>query len=336
MGHRRAYARGEDPVIVPKNVHDVRELIASKRFTDWFARYDTLYRNLQDLRHHDVDALVRAVLRAGEFEGEAASAEATYADLDSSFEYLGEYERQRGIASDCWINLGRLEHLLAEHRQEASELRAELTASHKKADARSHEVERARLENELKTAETMVTELAAQVEEAEDLLDTETKRRDNLWRVVEEMWMKAFRANMARIEYDFLTTRTRAEVDVLAREHAVPQGDNGAQEDDLETVEKRTAEAEQELIEALEEADGAFECAAIAEFLYWPQEDDRRGAVCVPLVGDRDHLNVQVDKLQVYRIDRNKGLKSIEPLPEVVDSDDDGVRLLDFFSGRPT
>ncbi|MEE8408135.1 MAG: hypothetical protein V3T05_00890 [Myxococcota bacterium] len=321
-------------MIKAKNVRDVRELIASKRFTDWFARYDTLYRNLQELRQHDADAVVRAVLQAGEYEGQASAAEATFAELDSSFEYLGEYERQRHITSDCWVDLGRLEYLLAEDRQEASELRAELAASRKRGDAPNIEVERARLENELETAETAITELAAQVEEAQDNLDIESKRRDELWGVVEEMWMTAFRANMARIEYDFLAKRSRAEVDVLAREHAAHKSDGGPKEEDLETVEKRTAEAEQEIVEALEEADGAFECAAIAEFLYWPQEDDRRGAVCVPLVGDRDHLNLQVDKLQVYRVDRNKGLKSIEPLPDLVDSDDD-VRLDAFFAASP-
>jgi hypothetical protein len=89
--------------------------------------------------------------------------------------------------------------------------------------------------------------------------------------------------------------------------------------------------------ELLSEGEERFECVAIAEFLYWPHHDDMRAALCVPLVDALAHLNIQVFKLQIYRIERAKGLRFIEPLPiEGSKEDEDAARLESFFAGRPT
>ena len=114
---------------------------------------------------------------------------------------------------------------------------------------------------------------------------------------------------------------------------SAPAGDGGTQS---EAAAQELARLEGQLVQLLAQAEERFHCVAVSEFLYWPHEDDVRGALCVPLVGDMHHLNIQVAKLQIYSIERAKGLKYIEPLAQdVLDDVEDAVRLTRFFTDRP-
>jgi len=317
-------------VIKAKRVQDVREVLRLQGFSDWYLRYETLHRDLVELRAQDPDILTHTVLRAGEYEDLAHQAENTYASLDSSFETLSDYEQQRAATSYAWEDLGRAEYQLAEHRQVASELRASLTASRKDEQTPAVKAEEARLEAELNVEERLVEEWDKQVQEARVRFEHATEQRDELWRTVEDAWLRAFRANMARIEYAFLGKRARAAQEAMS--HA---GESGAREGNGGSTEVEQARMESDLAALLEQAESTYDCVAIAEFLYWPHRDDMRAALCVPLVGDMHHLNMQVIKLQIYRVERAKGLKFIEPLPPVDTDDDDGTRLDGFFLDRP-
>lgn len=317
-------------MIKAKRVQDVRDILKAQGFSEWYLRYETLHSDLLELRIQDPDLLTHTVLRAGEFEDRAHQAENTYASLDGSFETLSDYEQQRAATSYAWEDLGRAEYQLAEHRQAASELRAKLTASRKDEQTPAVKAEEARLEAELNVEERLVEEWDKQVQEARSRFDESTAQRDELWRVVEEAWLRAFRANMARIEYAFLGKRARADQEAMSRAEQTNEADSA------ESIEAEEARMAGELAALLEQAEADFECVAIAEFLYWPHQDDMRAALCVPLVGDMNYLNIQVTKLQIFRVERAKGLKFIEPLPEGAEAEDnDGNRLDAFFIDRP-
>jgi phage shock protein A len=318
-------------VIKAKRIQDVREILAGAGFADWCRRYHAIYEQLSGLRARDPDRLTRTILRAGEYEDLAHQAATTYSRLDTSFETLAQYEQQRINTSAFWEELGRAEYQLAEYRQTASELRASLAAARKGEQTPAGSTETDRLEMELTDAERLVEEWDKQAQEARDRLDRETEHRDGLWQIVEEAWLRAFRANMARIEYGFLGRRARADQEALAL-----AGEGKSRDNDSGAIEAEEMHLAGELGELLREAETEYDCVAIAEFLYWPHQDDMRAALCVPLVGDMHHLNIQVTRRQIYRIERAKGLKFLEPLPKSADDDDiDGRRLESFFAERP-
>ena len=60
-----------------KRVTEVRQLLDSKEFLSWFAQYEELQAQLQNLAAKDHDPLVHLLLRAGEFEELSAQAEVT-------------------------------------------------------------------------------------------------------------------------------------------------------------------------------------------------------------------------------------------------------------------
>ena len=52
--------------------------------------------------------------------------------------------------------------------------------------------------------------------------------------------------------------------------------------------------------------------------------------LCVPLIDEQSHFNIQIKALKVYQIERDKGLDFIEPVPDEELNDDD-PRLNSFF-----
>ncbi len=317
-------------MIKAKRVQDVREILRSSEFVRWYEQYDTVSAELRAVRLADPDILTHTILRAGEYEDLTHQAEATYASLDGSFETLSAFEQQRTITSGAWEALTSLEYRLANARQDASDLRTRLSAMKKESNANADALH---IESELKVKEREVSDLAQKVAQGQEWFERETKLRDEMWKIVENAWSTTFRANMARIEYGFLGRRLRA-----AQERLAGGGQSDRTEDSM-VAETEQARLEGELAELLRQAEEMYDCVAIAEFMYWPHQDDMRAALCVPLVGDMEFLNIQVNRLLVYKVERAKGLNFIEPLPQTsedADAEADGVRLEGFFSGRPT
>ncbi len=322
-------------MIKAKRLQEVHEVLRSADFSDWYLRFETAHKDREELQRQDPDLLEQLVLRAGEYEDLAHAAEETYARLDGSFESLAAYEEQRVATSIAWEELDRTELELERNRQRASDLRAGVQAVRKGEQDADSQAREARLAAELRLAERLVEEWAHQVDERTKLFAAETKRRDELWRVVEEAWLTAFRANMARIEYAYLGRRARQQIEQLVRDG--PAAAPVVGETRLQALAEDRARLEDQLRGLLSDAEERFACVAINEYLYWPDADDVKAALCVPLVGDMQHLNLQVHKLKVYRVERSKGLKSIEPLPESSGvADEDLNRLERFFADRPS
>ena len=103
----------------------------------------------------------------------------------------------------------------------------------------------------------------------------------------------------------------------------------------------RIADLEREYDALLAEGRRSFDSTLINEFLYWPHADDVKAALAVPLIDERNHFNIQVAALQVYRLERSRGLEFFEPVLDDGESQSDtqgqdDPRLETFFlEGRP-
>jgi hypothetical protein len=65
----------------------------------------------------------------------------------------------------------------------------------------------------------------------------------------------------------------------------------------------------------LRDARERFGCAVGEEFLYWRQREDKDGAYCVPLIADAENYNLDVRRLSIYRLKRQRGVEFMEPAP---------------------
>ena len=57
-------------------------------------------------------------------------------------------------------------------------------------------------------------------------------------------------------------------------------------------------------------------------------------SICVPLVEERNHLNIQVEPLVLYQVSQEKGLEFIEPIPKEELSLERDSRLDNFFVNK--
>ncbi|MBI3178288.1 MAG: hypothetical protein HYZ27_01425 [Deltaproteobacteria bacterium] len=338
-----------------KTQSEVRDLLGSPAFVAWFERYNELRRSMVEAREHYRDLLVQAamarfksdlttqwaddrVLEAGECEDRAGQAAAEFAEIEnSSFEMVSKFEMQRQRATEAWEEMDRSEELLEEQRQGAADLRARADAA-RKIGSPEGVGEAERIAARLADVETRITLHAKEVEQARARQQLADDLKTRMWSEVEGAWSSAFRANLARTEHAYQGRKVRGEVEELFQR----AGGERRRIDDLEREAERTlAQAgaiEADFEQLLAEARRLFECTLVREFLYWPQTDDVRLAWCVPLIDERNHLNIQVRALEIYVVERSRGLDFLEPLPETDrDKREGDPRLERFFrEGRPT
>ncbi|MEZ4272882.1 MAG: hypothetical protein R3C68_16050 [Myxococcota bacterium] len=330
-----------------KRLRDVRDFIQSEVFTSWFMKFSGLRRELTTLRERAADLQVQArmlafrveylqqlgddtVMQAGESEEWALQSEAEFGQIENdSFQALSSFETKRQEASDRWAALGGAEKALEDLRQRLGEARAKLESKSTQAQ------ERERLQGEVKSLEAHIVDAGRTAQEARKQLEEAESTRDRIWLSVEETWSDAFRARMASAEYTYQSRRVRREAEQLfTRVHNEKQRIDEVNEE-ARRAEQRLQDVESSLQELLDEARESFDGVLVSEFMYWPIEDDVQAAFCVPLIDERNLLNIQVNALQVYRVGRERGLSLIEPVAQDVDSSDD-PRLGAFFSeGRP-
>jgi hypothetical protein len=103
----------------------------------------------------------------------------------------------------------------------------------------------------------------------------------------------------------------------------------------MAVLDEKVSSSKADMIRHLDHARKTFDCTVVDEFLFWPHVDDVQAALCVPLVDEQSHFNIQIKALKVYQIERDKGLDFIEPVTEE-DLGDEDPRLESFFNeGRP-
>lgn len=312
-----------------KTVQEVRKLLRSDEFIDWRDRYLKRRGDLENAHARFSDQLLHTVWRAGEYEDLSARAHTEFIELDDDFEALSAFEVQRQRTSDLWIELHKAEKVLEDHRQAASELRQKIEVRRKGRRMTANVDEFQRRESELGDLESVIENAAREAENTKAQFDEAVKDRDRRWVEVEIEWTQAFRANMARAEYIYAARRERAKSELAPKDQAGAQEKAEPSVDD-EEINAEVDEIEQDLAALILEAEQKFGCILIVEFLYWPQQDDVRAAICVPLIHERDHLNLQITPSQVYEVERAKGIEFIAPVPEE-DEDNDDPRLEAFF-----
>ncbi len=311
-----------------KSVKNVRRLVRSAEFKEWRDRYAALLEEVERAHGRFEDPITHTVWRAGELDDASARAHTEFIELDDDFEALSSFEMQRQKASELWIELHKVEKVLEDHRQAASDLRQKIEARRKGRRMTSSVDEFQRRQSELGDLEAVIESAAREVEEIRTSFDEAVVQREELWAHVETEWTEAFRANMARAEYAYAARRVRQHAELVNQQPETPAEDEESGGDD--EVQAIIDDLEGMIQELIQEAETEFGCILIAEFLYWPHQDDVRAALCVSLVEERHHLNLQINPLQVYEIERSKGIDFIAPVPED-DADADDPRLESFF-----
>ncbi len=338
-----------------KRLSEVQELLQSPELLAWHQRYNDLRHALDDARGRRNDLLVQAalarfkadfttqmaddeLLRAGDCEDRAAQAAADSAQIEnSSFEMVSRFEMDRQLATDAWAEVDRVEQLLEESRRHTSDLKARADAG-RKAGTPEGALEAERAANRSRELEGQIAALAKSVEEARTRQRLAEEAKGAKWMEVESTWSSAFRANLARSEYAYQGRKVRIDVEKLFQgatdERRRVEELEGEATKSLETIHRLEADFEAHLDEARQH----FDCALVREFFYWPNVDEVQLAWCVPLIDERNHLNIQIRALEVYVIERGRGLDFLEPVAETGRDKNEGDPRLDRFfrEGRPT
>lgn len=313
-----------------KKLSEIRELLESDDLHEWYERYKDLREQIEAAHRSYSDRLPHLIWRAGELEDASAHAHAQYVELDESFESLSAFEVQRQHTTDIWTELQGKEKALEDQRSAASELRTRIGAQAKGRRMTANLTELERRKTTLSDLESAIERGAKEIESLQERFDVSAKEREAIWTEVEDQWSDAFRANMARAEHMYAAQRVRAE----AAKMAVGDVEATTESSDADqALTEKIRGIEADLAEHIATGEKKLDCTLVREFLYWPQQDDVMAAACVPLIDERDHLNVQVTALNVYQIERAKGIEFLEPFPESDERGED-PRLESFFT-RP-
>jgi len=319
-----------------KSLKDVRALIHGNEFHQWCDAYKALRQQIEDAHSQYSDEMLHTVWRAGELEDRSAEAHAAYIELERSFDALSEYEIERQRATDLWMALQGAEKRLEDQRATASEIRAKLEARKKGRRMTSSPQEFQRRESEIRELDTEMEKTAKECASIRERFEAVAAVRDQHWASVEHQWTDSFRSNMARAEFSYLAKRVRSDADNLSAQlgERAPHDPTPEEEARDAELDRQITELEEKLAAAAVEAEQKFNCVLVREFLYWPRHNEITTAWCVPLITERDQLNLQVEALRVYEIERARGIEFIEPLPEEREDEEDPRLERFFLEGR--
>jgi hypothetical protein len=316
---------------------ELRELLQGPAFATWWAAYAAAVgaerqaaaaheqvigrRRLADL---EAEAAQRQAIdtfsEAGEAEEAAArvAAEAQAHEV-RALEQVGRFEEQRFRTSDLWYRQGGAERTL-EVRREAL---AQVAGAGPEADRLRQQAEAA-----VRLAERQLGTL-------QDEYAAEDRKRTRLWDDVEAAWGRSFERSLLAAEHATRSRRIIRESERLF--HDAEEKRVAARQllDEAEQASRALAEAARRRAGLLEEARERFGCVAGESFLYWRHPDDQRVAWAVALREDGSGWNLPVKPLEVYAVNRARGVAFLEParegLPLSVEQGD--RRIEDYFLG---
>lgn len=297
-----------------KNFAEVKELVGSPEFQGWardlataLAAEDESAQKFDELLTQSTMLDFRAELaqknaidtlyKAGECEDAAARLFADATDIENrSFEVVATFEEQRLKVSEIWYRMGALEKSVVELRERTQALRTQ------------------KQEGEAAVAEASLRKQEREHRQVHADYERETQRKTRLWEEVERMWAQSAELNLMVSEKRLQGRKVRVRAERLFRE---------AEERKVGSKRLR-AEADQQsatrgvhrkrVQELLRDARERFGCAVGDEFLYWRQREDKDGAYCVPLIDDAESYNVDVHRLAIYRLHRQRGVEFLEPI----------------------
>ncbi len=316
---------------------ELRELLQGPPFATWWTAYAAAVEaeraaiaghqeSAGKQRRADLEAeaaqrhAIDTFSEAGEAEEVAArvAAEAQAHEV-RALEQVGRFEEQRFRTSDLWYRLGGAERTLEVKR----EALAQATGAGAEADRQRQQGEAA-----IRLAERQVRAL-------QDEYAAEDRKRSRLWDEVESAWERSFERSLLAAEHATRSRRIIREAEQLFRDAAEKRGAARQLRDEVEQAARALAEAARRRAGLREEARERFGCVAGESFLYWRHPDDQRAAWAVALREDGAGWNIPVKPLEVYTVNRARGVAFLEParegLPLSVDHGD--RRFEDYFLG---
>ncbi len=299
-----------------KSLAEVRELAATPEFQAWAAElakevaaeagaaehFDELLTQstMMDFRAELAQKnAIDTLYKAGECEDAAARLLAEATDIENrSFEVVATFEEQRLKVSEIWYRMGSKEKSVVELRDRAKVLRDE------------------KKEGEAIEAETLLRKTEREHRQIHADYERETQRKTRLWEEVERMWAQSAELNLVVAEKRLQGRKIRARAERLFREAEERKGSGKSLRGDADRESATRGGHQHRLQELLRDARERFGCAVGDEFLYWRQREDKDGAYCVPLIADSENYNVDLRRLAVYRLQRQRGVEFLEPVLE--------------------
>ncbi len=314
-------------------VNSLRELVSSSDFLTWHGKHSEMslaLRELEDKREaleFDLNiAKYRAdsfqnfadetLFKAGDLEDQSARSEAQYAEIENdSFQLLSDFEDKSRDEEQARIELHGIEKVILDYKE-------------RRDDRASQSGEN---DSKVKELADEINSLEKQAAVARGKFEEQSKLREALWERVEDTWGNAFRANMARSEFSYQGRRIHSKAESYFAKADEVRKEVAELSDDIAKTDERLASARADRARHLDDAKKNFDCTVVDEFLFWPNSDDVHAALCVPLIDEQSHFNIQIKALKVYQIERDKGLDFIEPVPDEELNDED-PRLNSFFT----
>ncbi len=326
-----------------KSLGEVRDLIGSPEFRDWWdgfqeersaearaaERFDELLAQstLMDFRAELAQKnAIDTLYRAGAAEDTAAKLIADATELENrSFEVVAAYEEQRFKVSEIWYRLGAAEKAMEDARERLEAARA---AVQRIGDDRER---RREAEARVSAIETELRKAERDHRQIHDDYEREARGKLRLWEEVERMWSGSAELNLVVAEKQAEASKVRKRAERLFSEAEERKRRAQALRGEADEQSRSKTEHADRLAQLLKEARERFGCAAGTEFLYWRQRDDQQGAFCVSLIDDSDDYNIEVNALGTYRVEKQRGVRFLEPAREGAGTHESDQRFEAYF-----
>ncbi len=326
-----------------KYLKELRSLLDSQDFKEWWSRYNEkkieishLISNIDELMAQENLHEFRANLvqkraldrieESSQMDAMAARWLAEASDLDNkSYEAVARFESKRVEVSELWFKVGALDHQLESVRQEVEMIRQKLSSASDRQEVMN-------LRTTLKNKEQEMEALNKEYNKVGELYEREAAKKKKLWEDVERIWATSIEYNLKVAEAQAKSRKFKRDAEQFLKESNYDKRRASDIRSDIEQKNSDKEKAEQYIEELLRLAREKFECIAEDEFLYWQQKENAQLIYCVPLINDLENYNVEIRALNIYQVDRTKGVTFIEPLPgEKRISDEEDRRIDDFF-----
>ncbi|MGC9044492.1 MAG: hypothetical protein ACP5KG_11625 [Myxococcota bacterium] len=327
-----------------KYLKEIKNLIESPAFKEWWVRYNEKQKEISHLtseidnilaeeNNHLFNAnLVQKkaldrIEESSQMDALAARWLAEASDLDNkSYEAVAKFESKRVEVSELWFKVGALDHELETIKSEINTLRERLQNA-------SDRQEVINLRTTLKNKEQTLESLNREFSKISEQYEREAARKKKLWEDVEMIWSMSIEYNLKVAEAQAKSRKFKREAERLLQESNYFNRKAKEKHAEIEQMNSEREKNVKYIEELLRLAREKFECIAEDEFLYWQQKENSQMVYCVPLITDLDNYNIEIRALNIYQVDRTRGVTFIEPLVESSKriSDEEDTRIDDFF-----
>ncbi|NOZ85828.1 MAG: hypothetical protein GXP49_06130 [Deltaproteobacteria bacterium] len=300
---------------------EVRELLSSVEFKQWWDELNKTEKDIEGTNQKLEEELAQVTLlefrseftqkkgidtldKANDHEFTAESMQAEASELENkALEAVARFEELRFLVSDLWSKLG----------------------------AREHQLEVARTSGE----KAKVKSLEREVKLAREEYEREMAKKVRAWDDVERMWGRALEINLVIAENRVRARKVRRQSEQFFQEAERHRRNAIKLKEEAKDTEKKLKELGEKTEGLFLKVSKRLDCIVEKEFLYWQQRENNKLVWAVPLVEDRSSYNIEVTPLEVYQVDRVRGVEFVEPVPERVIPEQDDTRIDDFFNAGP-